>query len=76
MHLINIDKGVIIMDDMWDYTLRKAEMAWELALRLIPQVPMPTGKWTEENYLEYAQKVIKQSHDVIDAVFTADKANR
>ena len=61
------------MGDIWDYKLQKAEMAWELALRIIPQEPKTTGKWTEEDYLEHAQKVIKQSHDVVDAIFTADK---
>ena len=57
------------MGDIWDYKLCKAEMAWELALRIIPAEPRPTGKWAEENYLEHAQKMIKESHDIIDAVF-------
>lgn len=61
------------MGDMWDYRLQKAEMAWELALRVIPEKPQPTGKWTEEDYLKFAQEIFKQSHDVIDAIFTADK---
>ena len=73
MQVINSDKGVIVMGDMWDYKLRKAEMAWELASHIIPKSPGITGKWTEEHYLEHAQKVIKQSHDVIDAIFTADE---
>ena len=74
--MIETNKGVFVMGDMWDYKLRKAEMAWELALRIMPKTPEPTGKWTEESYLEHAQKTIKQSHDVIDAVFTADKVKQ
>ena len=64
------------MGDLWDYRLSKAEMAWELALRVMPEHPQATGKWTEESYLEHAQKVIKQSHDVVDAIFTADAPAR
>jgi hypothetical protein len=73
MKLINSNEGVIVMGDIWDYKLRKVEMAWELALRIIPKSPGTTGKWTEENYLEHAQKIIKESHDVVDAIFKADK---
>ena len=64
------------MGDIWDYRLQKTEMAWELALRMIPQKPESVGKWTEDSYLEHAQKVIKQSHDLVDAIFTADKPTR
>jgi len=73
MEMIKTDKGVFVMGDVWDYKLSKAEMAWELALRVMPGTPQVTGKWTEESYLEHAQETLKQSYDVIDAVFTADK---
>ena len=75
MKLINSDGGVIVVGDIWDYKLLKADMAWELALRVMPEGPRTTGRWTEEHYLENAQKVLEQSHGIIDAVFKADEAS-
>ena len=57
------------MGDAWDYRLRKVEMAWELALRIIPDKPQPNGAWTEGDYLKKAQETLKEANAVIDAVF-------
>ena len=70
--LINTDRGVITMGDLWDYRLQKAEMVWELASRMIPSEPATTGRWVESNYLIKAQEVLKTAHEVIDAVFKED----
>lgn len=64
------------MGDVWDYRLSKAEMAWELATRIIPSNPQATGKWTEESYLEHVQKTLQECQKIIDAVFTEDKPAR
>ena len=61
------------MGDEWDYKLKKAEMAWQLATRMMPNSPDHTGKWQEQIYLKNAQEVIKQAYDIIDAIFIADK---
>jgi len=70
---MNSDRGIIIMGDIWDYKLRKAEMSWELALRIIPKGVESTGKWTDSDYLKNAQKILKECHGIVDAVFTEDK---
>ena len=62
------------MGDQWDYRLNKMDMAWELAVRIIPDKPTDTGRWTEKDYLKNAQEVIREAYDVVDAVFTIDKA--
>jgi len=73
MQVISSNKGVIIIGDVWDYKLRKAEMVWELALRIIPKNIQPTGKWTDSSYLENAQKILTECHGIVAAVFTEDK---
>ena len=57
------------MGDGWDYRLRKMEIAWELASRIIPEKPQPSGAWTEADYIARAQKVMKEAADAVDAVF-------
>ena len=57
------------MGDAWDYRLRKMDMAWQLALRMIPQEPEATGRWTAESYLECSQEILKEAFKVIDGVF-------
>ena len=61
------------MGSEWDYKLWKAQMAWDLAMRIIPSKVEPQGSWTEENYLGNIQTVLKKAQSVVDAVFTADK---
>ena len=31
---------------MWDYRMRKMDIAWGLASRIIPEKPQPSGAWT------------------------------
>ncbi len=70
MRLIESDRGVLVMGDLWDYKIKKMEMAWELALRVIPKSPHETGRWTERDYLKSSQDEIRQAFEVIDAIFT------
>jgi hypothetical protein len=70
--VINLTNGGIIMGDKWDYKLKKVEMAWDLANRIIPKNPEARGLWGERDYLKNAQEILKQAHEGIDAVFTAD----
>ena len=35
----------------WDYKIRKLEIAWELASRIIPEAPQPSGVWKEADYI-------------------------
>ena len=53
----------------WDYKIRKLEIAWELASRIIPEAPQSSGVWTEADYIARAQKVMKEAADAVDAVF-------
>ena len=55
---------------MWDYRMRKMDIAWELASRIIPEKPQPSGAWTEADYIAKAQKVMKEAAEAVDAVFT------
>ena len=57
------------MGDEWDYKLRKMEMAWDLALRIIPDKPEDSGAWIRENYLARAQETLKQTNEAVNAVF-------
>jgi len=59
-----------IMAEAWDYRIRKMEMAWELALRIIPKQPTEIGRWTEKDYLKNAQEVLRQAFDAVNAIFT------
>jgi hypothetical protein len=74
MKLIETDRGVVVMGDYWDYRLWKAEMAWDLAMRIIPDKTSSTGRWTEDTYLKHAQEALKQSKEVIDAIFIEGEA--
>ena len=60
------------MRDRWDYKMRKMEIAWELAFRIIPESLQPSGVWTEADYIARAQKVMKEAVNAVDAVFTED----
>ena len=62
------------MGDQWDYRLWKAQMAWDLAMRVIPSKPEPQGSWTDENYLGNVQKVLKDALEVVNAIFIEEKA--
>jgi hypothetical protein len=63
------------MGDIWDYKLRKMEMAWQLAMKLIPPTATAGGKWSNaDTFLENAKEVLKRAHEAIDAVFADDKA--
>lgn len=57
------------MGDPWDYRLRRMEMAWELALRVIPKTPQESGAWTEDAYIARAQEVLKKAAGAVKAVF-------
>jgi hypothetical protein len=57
------------MAEMWDYKIRKMDMAWELALRLIPKMPTDSGRWTEKDYLKNAQETLREANEAIDAIF-------
>ena len=61
------------MGDGWDYKLRKMDIAWELASRIIPDAAQPSGAWTTESYIGKAQETLQQAFDVVDAVFQEDK---
>lgn len=57
------------MADLLDVQLRKLEMAWELANRIIPKEPSTGGAWTEKDYLDRAQGVLTQAREVVNSVF-------
>ena len=57
------------MGDAWDYRLRKMEIAWELASRLMPAHVKDSGRWSEDTYLKYAQETMRQANDIVETVF-------
>ncbi len=61
------------MGDSIDYALWKAQKAWELAMRIIPSSPQPSGAWTESNYLKQVQEELQKSYDVVTTVFAHSK---
>ncbi len=61
------------MGDMWDYKLKKMEMAWELANRMIPKAPTSGGRWTEDKYLDLSQQTLKKAFEAVNAVFIEDE---
>lgn len=73
MAIIETDKGVIVMADYLDYELKKAQMAWELALRIIPKEVAQSGRWTEHTFIASAQEVLKKAYETIDTVFVTNK---
>jgi hypothetical protein len=73
MKLVHTQKGDIIMGDMWDYKLRKMEITWELAQRIIPKAPTSMGGWEESRFLEKADGILKQAFDITASVFQDDK---
>ena len=62
------------MGDMWDYKLRKIDIAWELASRIIPARAVSSGAWTPDDFIAKAQEIMKAAMDSVDAVFKEDKA--
>ena len=62
------------MGDNWDYKLRKLEMAWELASRIMPMEARDIGEWAPDGYLKQAQQVLTGARDVVDAVFSNETA--
>lgn len=73
MNMICRQRGIITMGDVWDYKLRKMEIAWELAERVIPKEVTDRGRWTERDFLKVAQQMLKEAFDAVDATFTEDK---
>jgi len=69
-------EGVVIMGDVWDYKLWKAEKAWDLASRIIPPHAEASGGWTEDQYLVKSQEILKNSTEVINAIFKEDIPKR
>jgi hypothetical protein len=64
------------MGDIWEYKLRKMEIAWELASRVIPDQIAVRGKWmNEETFLQLAQQEMQKAYDAVDAIFREDKSN-
>ncbi len=61
------------MGDQWDYKLRKLEMAWDLARRIMPERMISAGRWSESNYLDLAKEVLQKASEVVEVVFTEDK---
>ncbi len=57
------------MTDAVDLKLWKMQMAWELAMRVIPAKPDQSGEWTKNSYLAKAQETLTKANEVIDAVF-------
>jgi len=64
------------MADNMDFTLWKAQKAWELAMSVIPSQPEQTGAWTESNYLKKAQDEFEKACDIVATVFSYDKFNK
>ena len=69
MKITNTDRGVIVMGDVWDFDMWKAQKAWDLAMRIIPGNPLPQGPWTESGYLGKVQEELKKAYDVVNTVF-------
>lgn len=57
------------MGDAWDYKLRKMEMAWELASRIIPKEPQSAGAWSGDNYLKKVQETLNEVAEIMDVAF-------
>ena len=55
---------------MWDYRMRKMDIAGSWPHRIIPEKPLPSGAWTEADYIAKVQKVMKEAAEAVDAVFT------
>jgi len=67
----------VAMGDKWDYKLRKMDIAWELANRVIPKsAPSTSGKWTADKFLASAQETLQEAIDVVDAIFQEDKSDK
>ena len=66
-----MDKGgAIVMGDIWDYRLRKLEIAWELAQRIIPAKVQESGAWMgQDNYLKKAQEVMTRTQEIVNTVY-------
>lgn len=61
------------MRSMWDYRVRKMEIAWELAGNLIRAKSESSGAWPEDEYITKAQQVLRQSYEAVNAVFRWDR---
>lgn len=61
------------MGDIWDYKLRKMDIAWELASRIIPAHPTSSGAWTNDDFVAKAQEIMKAAMTSVDTVFKEDK---
>lgn len=67
------NREVIVVGDIWDYRLRKMELAWELASRVIPHKADTGGRWTEDKFIDRAQETMKKAYEAVDAIFEEDK---
>ena len=72
MELNGTGRGITNMGDVWDYKMWKAQLAWDLAMRIIPPKPELQGLWTKDSYLIKTQETLVASQEVINAVFKAD----
>lgn len=55
---------------IWDYKIRKMEIAWQLASNVIPKQMAGTGRWSDGSYLKSAQETLKEAFGIVDAVFS------
>lgn len=61
------------MGDVWDYKLRKLQMVWELAVRVIPSQPQNTGPWSSEHFYERTQETLEKFQAIVNTIFADDK---
>jgi hypothetical protein len=56
-----------------DYKMYKANMAWEMVKRVIPEGVHVGGgenrKWDEDNYLSTVKKLLKEASSAVNAAF-------
>ena len=64
-----------IMGDVWDYRLRKMEIAWELAQRIIRAHPDRDGAWVEKEFLGKSQEVLQKANEIVDTIFSDGGSN-
>lgn len=59
--------------EAWGYRLRKMEIVWELAQKVIPERRAATGQWSGESYYLKVQETLQKLQEIVDVVFSADK---
>ena len=58
------------MGEIWDYRLRKVEIAWEIAQKSL-QRQMATRTLAHEDYDALLKNVLQKSWDMVNGVFPA-----